>query len=61
MASIVPEGALVYGMQLQVQAKSKTFVEDWEADAGASELAAIVRKADETGFFYFQTRANLTL
>ena len=52
MASIVPEGALVYGMQLQVQAKSKTFVEDWEADAGASELAAIVRKADETGFFY---------
>lgn len=52
MASIVPAGALVYGMQLQVQAKSKTFVEDWEADAGAAELAAIVRKADDTGFFY---------
>ncbi|MEX0666509.1 MAG: TIGR03619 family F420-dependent LLM class oxidoreductase [Acidimicrobiia bacterium] len=52
MATIVPEGKLVYGMQLQVQAKSKTFVEDWEADAGASELAAIVKKADETGFFY---------
>jgi probable F420-dependent oxidoreductase len=52
MATIVPDGQLVYGMQLQVQAKSKTFVEDWEADAGAAELAAIVRKADETGFFY---------
>jgi probable F420-dependent oxidoreductase len=52
MATIVPDGQLVYGMQLQVQAKSKTFVEDWEAEAGAAELAAIVRKADETGFFY---------
>lgn len=50
--SIVPEGQLVYGMQLQVQAKSKTFVEDWEADAGADELRAIVQKADDTGFFY---------
>jgi probable F420-dependent oxidoreductase len=52
VASIVPDGQLVYGMQLQVQAKSKTFVEEWEADAGAAELAAIVRKADDTGFFY---------
>ncbi len=52
MSTIVPEGQLVYGMQLQVQAKSKTFVEDWEADAGADELSAIVRKADDTGFFY---------
>jgi probable F420-dependent oxidoreductase len=52
MPSIVPAGELVYGMQLQVQAKSRTFAEDWEADAGSEELAAIVRKADETGFFY---------
>ena len=52
MTSIVPGGSLVYGMQLQIQSKSKTFVEEWEADAGAEELAAIVRKADETGFFY---------
>jgi probable F420-dependent oxidoreductase len=50
--SIVPDGQLVYGMQLQVQAKSKTFVEEWEAQAGAAELRAIVEKADETGFFY---------
>lgn len=50
--TIVPAGQLAYGMQLQVQAKSKTFVEDWEADAGAAELAAIVRKADESGFLY---------
>jgi probable F420-dependent oxidoreductase len=52
MASIVPSGTLAYGMQLPIQAKSKTFVEDWELNAGAEELAAIVRKADETGFFY---------
>lgn len=52
MASIVPEGVLAYGIQLPIQAKSKTFVEEWEAGAGASELAAIVRKADECGFLY---------
>ena len=52
MASIVPDGELVYGMQLQVQAKSKTFVEEWETDAGADALRAIVQKADTTGFFY---------
>jgi probable F420-dependent oxidoreductase len=52
VASIIPEGQLVYGLQLPIQAKSKTFVEEWEADAGADELAAIVRKADEAGFFY---------
>jgi probable F420-dependent oxidoreductase len=52
VASIIAAGELVYGMQLQVQAKSKTFAEGWETDAGAAELAAIVRKADETGFFY---------
>src|SRR5207249_2128770 len=43
---------LVYGMQLQVQAQSRTFAEPWELDAGRDELAAIARKADETGFFY---------
>src|SRR5262245_1044352 len=39
-------------MQLQVQAKSKTFVEEWEAEADADDLRAIVQKADDTGFFY---------
>lgn len=52
MSTIVPDGQLVYGMQLQIQAKSKIFVEEWETDAGAVELSALVRKADETGFFY---------
>jgi probable F420-dependent oxidoreductase len=49
---IVPEGRLVYGMQLPIQAQSTMFVEDWEKGAGAPELAAIAQKADATGFFY---------
>jgi len=52
MTTIVPDGQLVYGMQLQVQAKSKTFAEGWEADAGADALRQIVQQADRTGFFY---------
>src|SRR5260370_3457410 len=52
VTSIVPPNSLVYGIQLPIQAKSKTFVEPWELDAGASALVDIVRKADETGFFY---------
>jgi probable F420-dependent oxidoreductase len=50
--TIVPEGQLAYGMQLQVQAKSKTFAEAWEADAGADALRQMVEQADRTGFFY---------
>src|SRR6267378_6200099 len=52
MASIVPPGRLVYGMQLQVQSQSRIYAEAWEADAGRDELAAIAHKADDTGFFY---------
>ena len=49
---VVPEGQLVFGMQLPVQAQSEMFVADWERTAGPDELIGIVRKADETGFFY---------
>jgi probable F420-dependent oxidoreductase len=43
---------LKYGMQLPVQAQSTYFVEDWEKQAGAHELAAVARTCDETGFYY---------
>jgi probable F420-dependent oxidoreductase len=49
---IVPEGRLVWGMQLPVQAQSTMFVDDWEKTAGPDELAGIAQKADETGCFY---------
>ncbi len=52
MTSIVPEGQLVYGMQLQVQAQSKLFVEEWEEHAGRDELVAMAQHADDAGFFY---------
>jgi probable F420-dependent oxidoreductase len=52
MTSIVPDGPLAYGMQLQIQSQSRLYAEDWEASAGAAELGGIARKADGTGFFY---------
>jgi probable F420-dependent oxidoreductase len=50
--SIVPRDRLAYGIQLPIQAQSSIFVEDWEKAAGAAELAAISRQADQSGFFY---------
>jgi probable F420-dependent oxidoreductase len=41
-----------YGMQLPVQAQSTYFVEQWEQEAGARELAAVARACDENGFDY---------
>lgn len=50
--SIVPRDRLAVGLQLPIQAQSTVFVEDWERGAGAPELAAIARQADDAGFFY---------
>jgi probable F420-dependent oxidoreductase len=52
VASIIPPGQLVYGMQLPIQSQSRIYVEPWEADAGAEELARIVAAAEDAGFFY---------
>lgn len=52
MASIIPDGRLVHGMQLPVQSQSRLYAESWEADAGRDALEAMAVKADKTGFFY---------
>jgi probable F420-dependent oxidoreductase len=52
VTSIVAQGALVYGMQLPVQARSRMFAEPWEDGAGPAELAAVARAADGAGFHY---------
>lgn len=52
MPTVVPEGQLVYGMQLPIQAQSTMFVEPWEASAGPAELAELAKVADRSGFFY---------
>ena len=48
----VPEGEVVYGMQLPIQSQSTLYVADWEKEAGPDELARIARVADEADFFY---------
>ena len=48
----VPEGEVVYGMQLPIQSQSTLYVADWEKESGPVELARIARVADEAGFFY---------
>jgi probable F420-dependent oxidoreductase len=52
VAAVIPAGKLVYGIQLPIQSQSTRYAEDWELDAGSSELAAIARACDESGFFY---------
>jgi probable F420-dependent oxidoreductase len=61
VASIIPDGQLVYGMQLPVQSKSKTFREDWEDDADSRAIAAIARQADAAGFFHIAVSDHLVV
>lgn len=53
-ANIVPPGALVYGIQLPVQAKSVRTAMEWERDpaVGTAELVRAARACDAAGFFY---------
>ena len=48
----IPAGTRVYGIQLPIQSKSKTFVADWELTATPADLARVAQTADEHGFFY---------
>ncbi|MFE7290105.1 TIGR03619 family F420-dependent LLM class oxidoreductase [Streptomyces noursei] len=52
MVQVLPQGRLVYGMQLPVQAQSTLFAEEWEAGAGPADLVAVARAADRAGFAY---------
>ncbi|MET9362048.1 LLM class F420-dependent oxidoreductase [Streptomyces sp. NPDC006632] len=49
---ILPNGRLVYGMQLPVQSQSTMYAEEWEAGAGPRDLVEIARAADRSGFAY---------
>jgi probable F420-dependent oxidoreductase len=48
----VPEGQVVYGMQLPIQSQSTLYVAPWEKQAGPAELGRIAQVADDAGFFY---------
>src|SRR5919107_3470077 len=52
MSSIIEPGRLAYGMQLPIQSQSRLYVEPWELDAGPTELGAVARACDESGFLY---------
>ncbi|MEE6271529.1 TIGR03619 family F420-dependent LLM class oxidoreductase [Streptomyces diastatochromogenes] len=52
MVQVLPQGRLVYGMQLPVQAQSTLFAEEWEAGAGPADLVAVARAADRAGYAY---------
>ncbi|MCQ4080666.1 TIGR03619 family F420-dependent LLM class oxidoreductase [Streptomyces sp. RB6PN25] len=49
---ILPEGRLVYGMQLPVQSLSTIYAEPWETEAAPADLLRVARAADRLGFFY---------
>jgi alkanesulfonate monooxygenase SsuD/methylene tetrahydromethanopterin reductase-like flavin-dependent oxidoreductase (luciferase family) len=48
----IPAGTRVYGIQLPIQSKSRTFVAEWELSATPADLARVTRTADEHGYFY---------
>jgi probable F420-dependent oxidoreductase len=50
--SIVPDGALVFGVQLPVQALSRVIAAPWEMEAGVPEMVRAAQAADRAGFFY---------
>jgi len=52
VVSIIPNGQVVYGLQLPVQAQSTLMAEPWEREAGPADLARVARQADECGYFY---------
>jgi probable F420-dependent oxidoreductase len=52
MGAVIPAGQVVWGLQLPIQSQSTNFVQPWEADAGAAELASVARAADDAGAFY---------
>jgi probable F420-dependent oxidoreductase len=49
---IIPEGRLVWGMQLPIAAQSAMFVQPWEKQAGVAEMRRIAEACDRNGFFY---------
>jgi probable F420-dependent oxidoreductase len=52
--NVVPEGQMVYGIQLPVQAKSLRTSMPWEREpnVGPAELVRAAKACDDAGFFY---------
>jgi probable F420-dependent oxidoreductase len=48
----VPDGQVVFGMQLPIQSQSTLYVAEWETTSGPEELRQVAQAADQAGFFY---------
>ena len=48
----VPDGQIVFGMQLPIQSQSTLYVAEWETTSGPEELRQVAQAADQAGFFY---------
>jgi probable F420-dependent oxidoreductase len=52
VVTIVPEGQVVWGIQLPIQSQSTMYVSEWETTASIDDLASIAQAADGAGCFY---------
>ncbi len=50
--TVVPDGELVFGIQLPTVALSSRVAAPWEKDAGVDDLVRAAQTADRAGFFY---------
>src|ERR1700692_2691036 len=48
-SSIVPEGALVYGVQLPIQTLTRSKAEPWEESATVADLVTLAQQAEAAG------------
>ncbi len=60
---VVPNGHLVYGIQLPVQAKSIRTSMEWERsdDVGTADLVRAAKACDDAGFFYVAVCDHVTV
>ena len=52
VATVLPAGRLVFGMQLPIQSQSTIYTQAWETSAGPDELATVALACESAGFFY---------
>ncbi|HEY2303184.1 MAG TPA: TIGR03619 family F420-dependent LLM class oxidoreductase [Acidimicrobiales bacterium] len=50
--SIVPDGSLIYGVQLPVQSLTSTKAEPWEASAPVADMVMAAKQAEAAGFAF---------
>ncbi len=49
MPAVVPEGEVMFGMQLPIQTLTRTLVDPWEDDASVDDLVTVAQTAERSG------------